>query len=55
VGKKKKNKRKIKTKKKKNKKKKKKKTDGVAAYVPTETTLMEMAAKIEKVKPAFLF
>jgi hypothetical protein len=33
------------------------KNDGIAVrvYVPKETTLSEMAAKIEQVKPAFLF
>jgi hypothetical protein len=29
--------------------------DGIAVYVPKETILKEMAAKIELVKPAFLF
>jgi hypothetical protein len=29
--------------------------DGIAVYVPKETILKEMAAKIEYVKPAFLF
>jgi hypothetical protein len=28
---------------------------GIAVYVPKETILIEMAAKIEQVKPAFLF
>jgi hypothetical protein len=32
-----------------------KKKDGIAVCVPMETILMEMAAKIEYVKPAFLF
>jgi hypothetical protein len=27
--------------------------DGIAVYIPKETTLKEMAAKIEQVKPAF--
>jgi hypothetical protein len=31
------------------------KHDGIAVYVPKETILKEMAAKIEQVKPAFLF
>jgi hypothetical protein len=30
------------------------KSDGITAYVPKETILKEMAAKIEQVKPAFL-
>jgi hypothetical protein len=29
--------------------------NGITAYVPKETILKEMAAKIEQVKPAFLF
>jgi hypothetical protein len=31
------------------------KKDGMAVHVPKEIILKEMAAKIEKVKPAFLF
>jgi hypothetical protein len=31
------------------------KKDGIAVYVPKETILKEMAAKIEQVKPAFIF
>jgi hypothetical protein len=31
------------------------KIDGIAVYVPEETILKEMAAKIEKVKPSFFF
>jgi hypothetical protein len=31
------------------------KDDGIAVYIPKETILKEMAAKIEEVKPAFLF
>jgi hypothetical protein len=31
------------------------KNDGIAVYVPMETILMEMATKIEQVKPPFLF
>jgi hypothetical protein len=31
------------------------KNDEIAAYVPKESTLKEMVAKIEEVKPAFLF
>jgi hypothetical protein len=31
------------------------KNDGIAVHVPKETILKEMAAKIEQVKPAFLF
>jgi hypothetical protein len=31
------------------------KTDGIAVYIPKESILKEMAAKIEEVKPAFLF
>jgi hypothetical protein len=34
---------------------KKQKNNGIAVYVPKETILKEMAAKIEKVKPVFLF
>jgi hypothetical protein len=30
------------------------KNDGVTAHIPKETILKEIAAKIEKVKPAFL-
>jgi hypothetical protein len=33
----------------------KKKNDGIVVCVPKETNLNEMAAKIEQVKPAFLF
>jgi hypothetical protein len=29
--------------------------DGIAGYVPKETIWKEMAAKIEEIKPAFLF
>jgi hypothetical protein len=29
--------------------------DGIVVYVPKETILKEMAAKIEEVKPAFIF
>jgi hypothetical protein len=31
------------------------KNDGIAVYVPKEIILREMAAKIDQVKPAFLF
>jgi hypothetical protein len=31
------------------------KENRIAAYIPKETILKEMAAKIEQVKPAFLF
>jgi hypothetical protein len=31
------------------------KNDVIAAYIPKETILKEMAAKIEQVKPALLF
>jgi hypothetical protein len=31
------------------------KNDGMSVYVPKETTLKEMADKINEVKPAFLF
>jgi hypothetical protein len=31
------------------------KNDGIAVYVPKETTLKEMAAKIGYVKPVYLF
>jgi hypothetical protein len=31
------------------------KNDGIAVYIPKETILEEMAAKIEQVKPTFLF
>jgi hypothetical protein len=31
------------------------KTDGIAVYVPKETILKEITAKVEYVKPAFLF
>jgi hypothetical protein len=31
------------------------KNDGITVYIPKETILKEVAAKIEKVKPAFLF
>jgi hypothetical protein len=31
------------------------KNDGIAVYIPKETILKEMAAKIEYIKPAFLF
>jgi hypothetical protein len=31
------------------------KNDSIAVYAPKETILKEMAAKIEYVKPAFLF
>jgi hypothetical protein len=31
------------------------KNDAIAVYVPKETILKEMAAKIEQDKPAFLF
>jgi hypothetical protein len=31
------------------------KNDGITVYVPKETILKEVAAKIEQVKPAFLF
>jgi hypothetical protein len=31
------------------------KNDGIAIYVPKETVLEAMAARIEYVKPAFLF
>jgi hypothetical protein len=31
------------------------KNDGITVYVPKETILKDMAAKIEYVKPAFLF
>jgi hypothetical protein len=31
------------------------KSDGNAVYVPKETILKEMAAKIDEVKPAFIF
>jgi hypothetical protein len=31
------------------------KNDGIAIYAPKETVLKEMAAKIEEVKPEFLF
>jgi hypothetical protein len=31
------------------------KSDGIVVYIPKETILKEMAAKIEYVKPAFIF
>jgi hypothetical protein len=34
---------------------KRRKNNGIAVYVPKQTMLKEMAAKIEQVKSAFLF